>query len=166
MRMPGKRIFVTVGTTKFEKLIETIQNDKILMKLYDLGYRSIQFQTGTGKCKEKFHPKLKIYYQDYFEDFNKEIKKYDLIISHAGAGTCLDVLRCEKPLIVVINEDLMDNHQEELAEEMQKFGFLYYCTCDNLEETLNKDLGALRLYPDARSEMFSIYVDMCMGYDA
>ena len=40
-----------------------------------------------------------------------DMKKSDLIISHAGSGTILEVLDLCIPLIVVINGDLMDNHQ-------------------------------------------------------
>ena len=41
-----------------------------------------------------------------------------------GSGSILESLRLHKPLIVVVNENLMDNHQVELAIELQNKGFL------------------------------------------
>jgi beta-1,4-N-acetylglucosaminyltransferase len=40
-----------------------------------------------------------------------------------GAGTILDVLRMGVPLIVVPNPALLDNHQLELAQELQAQGY-------------------------------------------
>ena len=46
-----------------------------------------------------------------------------------GAGTVLETLSLGKPLITVINEKLMHNHQMELALQMQKDGHSLYCNC-------------------------------------
>lgn len=46
-----------------------------------------------------------------------------------GAGSCLEVLGAGKPLLVVVNDKLMDNHQLELAKKLQADGHLLYCTC-------------------------------------
>ena len=47
------------------------------------------------------------------------MKHSDIIISHAGAGTVMEGLKVhQKKLCVVINNDLMDNHQLELATAM------------------------------------------------
>ncbi|CAA7023767.1 unnamed protein product [Microthlaspi erraticum] len=53
------------------------------------------------------------------------IRSASLVISHAGSGSILKTLKLGKPLIVVVNEDLMDNHQCELAEELQERKHLY-----------------------------------------
>ncbi|KAL3285872.1 hypothetical protein HHI36_000392 [Cryptolaemus montrouzieri] len=162
--MGSKHLFVTVGTTKFEKLISALSDEKILDILAKLGYTSIQFQTGNGHFKKVSHQLIDIKYNKYFEDFQNEIKQSDLVISHAGAGTCLEVLKTGKPLIVVINEDLMDNHQIELAKHLSQKEYLYYCTCDTLKDILTKDLNLLKAYPLADANIFSNYLDQCMGF--
>lgn len=43
-----------------------------------------------------------------------------------GTGTILDVMRLNCPLVIVANPDLMDNHQEELAETMAGFEYLVH----------------------------------------
>lgn len=164
MDFKEKRLFVTVGTTQFSKLIETIQQDEVLYKLSSMGFKEIQFQVGTGKYEQKEHQVLKLKYTPFFDDFLGEVTKSDLVISHAGAGTCLEVLHTGKPLIVVINEDLMDNHQSELAEQLQSDEYLYFCTCNELVETLDKNLKSLRKYPKPNKQNFSNYLNKCMGF--
>ena len=46
-----------------------------------------------------------------------------------GAGSVLETLQAGRPLVVVINELLMDNHQLELASQLAEDGHLYYATC-------------------------------------
>lgn len=165
--MTSKRVLVTVGTTKFEKLIETVTTDEILNVLQQLGYTSIILQTGSGKYTEKkpTTTNINLTYQPYIDDFCAAIKNSDLVISHAGAGTCLEVLQNEKPLIVVVNEDLMDNHQYELAEELQERNYLFYCTCETLSVVLReKNFEDLIKYPKANTKIFADYLDKCMGF--
>jgi beta-1,4-N-acetylglucosaminyltransferase len=41
-----------------------------------------------------------------------------------GSGTILDAMRLGLPLIVVPNPSLLDNHQEELADELERQGYV------------------------------------------
>ena len=43
-----------------------------------------------------------------------------------GSGSILDALRIAVPLIVVPNPALLDNHQEELAEELANQGYVVH----------------------------------------
>ena len=61
-----------------------------------------------------------------------DMKSADLVISHAGAGSIMESLRLKKALIVVVNQDLMDNHQIELAEAMQEANYLRFCYVSGL----------------------------------
>lgn len=163
--MHKKNVLVTVGTTKFDKLIETVTANAILDTLKHLGYTSVLLQTGCGKYTDKTVFGIDLINQPYIQDFCAAVKSADLIISHAGAGTCLEVLQNEKPLVVVINEDLMDNHQIELAVELQEHNYLYYCTCSTLLQTLrNKNFKDLRKYPKANPKIFADYLNNCMGF--
>jgi beta-1,4-N-acetylglucosaminyltransferase len=162
-----KKVFVTVGTTKFEKLIEELSKDELLDILYSLGYTLVQFQVGSGAYKRnEEHSKIQVKYHPYFENFDEEIASADLVISHAGAGTCLEVLKKQKPLIVVTNEDLMDNHQTELAEELARQGYLKCCTPTSLKSVLQEDkFGDVKTYPKTNPASFSRYLDKCMGFE-
>ena len=57
----------------------------------------------------------------------EDISGAALVISHAGAGTCLETLEAKQPLIVVVNETLMSNHQIELAAKLADDGHCAYC---------------------------------------
>jgi len=48
---------------------------------------------------------------------------HSLLTFTIGAGTILDGMRLGLPLIVVPNATLLDNHQDELAEELEKQGY-------------------------------------------
>lgn len=94
-----------------------------------------------------------------------DIEQADLVIGHAGAGTCLEVLKAGKPLIVVINDTLMDNHQTELSRALTSQGLVVSCTTVDLPRTLARlDVNKLRKLRPGRPEAFLRELDLLLGY--
>ncbi|KAL7979959.1 hypothetical protein Chor_004428 [Crotalus horridus] len=84
--------------------------------------------------------------------------------TQARAGSCLEVLEAGKPLLVVINDQLMDNHQLELARQLHKDGHLFYCTCKTLVEMLRSmDLSTLKPFLPGQPEKFAAFLDNVIG---
>ncbi|CAH1286825.1 unnamed protein product [Chrysodeixis includens] len=157
-----KKIFLTVGTTKFDLLCEYILTEPVLTALKNIGCKEITFQIGKSAVEPGIYEREGVIINMYrFKDsITEDIRNADLVISHAGAGTCLEVLEANKPLLVVVNEDLMDNHQLELAEQLQIDSHLYYCTCDTLISTLGVvDFSLLNPFPKADPTLLINYLD-------
>ena len=132
-KMVDRNVFVTVGTTRFEMLISLATSQIGIDWMVSQGFTSLTIQYGTGQ-KPKIadsdkgnssSSKLKIKCYDFQPSLDEDMKNADLIISHAGAGTVMESLRLKKKLIVVINTQLMDNHQMELADAMANRGHLF-----------------------------------------
>uniref|UniRef100_A0A8D1D268 UDP-N-acetylglucosamine transferase subunit ALG13 n=1 Tax=Sus scrofa TaxID=9823 RepID=A0A8D1D268_PIG len=131
-----------------------------------LGYNRLVLQIGRGKVvPEPFSTEsftLDVY--RYKDSLKEDLQKADLVISHAGAGSCLETLEKRKPLVVVINEKLMNNHQLELAKQLHKDGHLFYCTCSTLPGLLQSmDLSTLKCFPPGQPEKFSAFLDKVVG---
>ncbi|XP_032980794.1 UDP-N-acetylglucosamine transferase subunit ALG13 homolog isoform X2 [Rhinolophus ferrumequinum] len=100
----------------------------------------------------------------YKDSLKEDLEKADLVISHAGAGSCLETLEKRKPLVVVVNEKLMNNHQLELAKQLHKDGHLFYCTCSTLPGLLQSvDLSTVKYFPPGHPEKFSAFLDKVVG---
>ncbi|KAL7592066.1 uncharacterized protein LOC111902847 [Lactuca sativa] len=126
----SKRIvFVTVGTTSFDSLVRSVDTEQVKEELSKKGYTHLVIQMGRGSyIPKKSSGEDGSLVVDYFT-FSSSIADYltsaSLVISHAGSGSIFETLRLRKPLIVVVNEDLMDNHQSELAEELAERKHLF-----------------------------------------
>lgn len=60
-----------------------------------------------------------------------------------GSGTILDALRMSVPIIVVPNEELLDNHQVELAEALAEQEYVVHGKLYKLSQAL-EDAEKLR----------------------
>ena len=106
-----------------------------------------------------------LYSYDYKLSISEDIESADLVISHAGAGTCIEVLNAHKPLIVVVNESLMHNHQTELANQLTDDSHCLNCIPETLLETfLSLDQSKLKALPPAKPELFVQCLDRFFGF--
>lgn len=168
------RIFITVGTTQFNELIRTILSDDTLQQFTKLHCKNLVIQYGTGdeipqsvidSALQNHGIRIDCYRLK--AQILDDIRDSDLVISHAGAGSCIEVLNAGKPLVVVVNDRLMDNHQTELAEQLYKDGYLLFCTPNSLLETINdldKQVETLRPYERGNTNKFVNHLNALMGF--
>jgi beta-1,4-N-acetylglucosaminyltransferase len=110
-------IFVTVGTWKFDELVQTV--DRAVGS--GLLEQEVIIQIGCGSY-EPVHC-------EYFRSVNSLQPYYDradLVVSHGGATT-FEVLSRGLSLISVANPQVQDNHQHEFLAALERQGYLCYC---------------------------------------
>ena len=132
------KIFVTVGTTRFDELVAAISSYEIQSLLKSRNVKSIKIQAGSSKIKDTENYPIETTFYTFKPSLVEDFKAADLIISHAGSGSILEILELDKKVLVVVNEKLMDNHQSELADELDRTGLLVRCSVGGLEEGIQR----------------------------
>ncbi|XP_048885647.1 UDP-N-acetylglucosamine transferase subunit ALG13 homolog [Brienomyrus brachyistius] len=161
-----KTVFVTVGTTSFDDLIASVISQEAVQALVARGYEELVLQVGRGSILpgRDSCPGLTLQAFRFKDSIAGDIQRADLVISHAGAGSCLEALGAGRPLLVVVNDRLMDNHQLELARKLHADSHLLYCTCSNLTHTLRTmDLSRLTPFCLGQPEKFANFMDQALG---
>ena len=83
----------------------------------------------------------------------------------AGSGSIFETLQLGKPLIVVVNEDLMDNHQSELAEELAERKHLYCAHPQTLHQTISDmNIESLLPYPPGDATAVAKLINRFLGF--
>ncbi|ODN75068.1 hypothetical protein L202_06286 [Cryptococcus amylolentus CBS 6039] len=121
-----------------------------------------------GKGKGKIGD-VQVEVMRYTDDFEGLVDSVEAVISHAGSGSILTTLRSRppKPLLIVPNTGLMDNHQVELAEALGRDGFCAVAAVSELQEQIPLFLqrtDALKTFPERNTHAFSNVVDEVMGF--
>ena len=146
-------IFVSLGTQDkpFNRIIDYIL--KLKEEIKELEDIEIVFQIGQTKLSEEEKNKIEELNEKTNEEkvsektknkeeknitvFNmlkpEEMKKYiinaNIVVTHAGVGTIMECIEHNKDIIVLPrkeeNGEHVNNHQEEIAFEMEKNGLLY-----------------------------------------
>ncbi|KAI0554432.1 hypothetical protein F4679DRAFT_295974 [Xylaria curta] len=171
----SRTAFVTIGATAgFRSLLREVVSPKFLATLRSLNYTDLVVQCGPDLeyfdtirpdqiqtssdvkiAAFPYAPDLKQYYlqasqSDGDDDYGKRHR--GVIVSHAGSGSIIEALEFDSKLVAVPNPELMDNHQLEIAEEMESQGFLIHGTLGSVAEAVEKaDTAALRKWPPGPS---------------
>lgn len=136
------KIFVTVGTTPFDRLIHTID----------------QIENSENKfIIQTANPKIKINNYKHFEwveNINQYYKWADLIICHAGAGTVYNLLEMNKTIIVVPNLDRIDHHQKEIANYIANKNYCSVCFDVNNINSLINSIKEKKFAPYKKESFF------------
>ena len=83
-----------------------------------------------------------------------------LISSSNLLANLLQVLGAKKPLVVVVNDQLMDNHQTELAERLAQDNHCVHCVPSTLAQTLaDFKPDSLTPFPPGNPKAFADFVD-------
>lgn len=125
-------IFIITGTAAFQfnRVLEIINN---LIKNHHPEIKVVAQIGHISKFKSEKIKTIPIFPKDTLE---KLICDADVIISHAGIGTIINVLKKNKPLIVVPRQqrynEAIDDHQLEIAQIFSKLNIVKSCT--NIDE--------------------------------
>jgi len=148
-----RNVFVTVGTTSFDALVEAMDSEELIQTLIEKGYDSLTIQRGRGAYVPKHvvsatstssrsstsarRTFFKVDVVEFLPSLDGVLKDASLVISHAGAGSVFESLSLGKPTLVVVNESLMDNHQVELVETLASLGHVAWTRPEELLQALN-----------------------------
>ncbi|KAL7424277.1 Glycosyltransferase 28 C-terminal domain [Cryptotrichosporon argae] len=153
-------LLVTVGSTLFPGLTDTVLSPSTLTLLPSLGISTLVVQLGRADVpapvrarvpavpgefrwdgaagEERAAGALRVRVLRYTDDLEGEIEAATAVVAHAGAGTILSVLRRGRRLLVVPNTSLMDDHQRELADALGAEGYLDVCMVADLHAGLRR----------------------------
>ena len=115
------KLVVTVGTTKHEELIAAV-----FPLIPTLPFETIYMQIGNSSLPSSYAlgttqlpPGRSITITRFSSTLDEEINGANYIVSHAGAGSVLSVIRASegpRTMILVPNTTLLDSHQDDLAD--------------------------------------------------
>ncbi|MCF6245464.1 MAG: hypothetical protein L3J43_10580 [Sulfurovum sp.] len=110
------KIFITVGTTNFDSLIEYL--DTNLNREFE-----VLFQIAQGTYRPK-----NFKYINFTEKIDALYAEYDYIITHAGSGTIYKLLDLKKKFIAIPNLERVDTHQTDIAQFLKEEHYALSCS--------------------------------------
>lgn len=141
------RVLFTTGTTKFVTplyWLESLKHHKILNDL-------------TIQCFDYNNEVPSLPVQRFIDNLNYE--EFDLVISHAGAGTVYSVLELNIPLFVIPDMNRYDKHQTEICQFLSENTFAEVIESqEELEDRLNR-------LSEGKLEMKTYYNSIPFNFD-
>eukprot|EP00667_Euglena_gracilis_P011964 EG_transcript_12253 len=169
-RKYGDFVLITVGSTKFDALIQAADCSDFLAAIRQLGFRKLKVQHGATTLHLRSLTPGEVHGVEvecfaYDPDVPRMIATAGLVISHAGAGSILDALLSGARVVVVPNPVLMNDHQAQLAEALRTpYRFVWSCSCTQLLPFLVAlQLNELTPFPKHPTDAFARLVDRTLG---
>ncbi|CAI5486440.1 unnamed protein product [Closterium sp. Naga37s-1] len=107
----GGSVFVTVGTTRFDALVEVVDSRECRAALKQRGFTSVVVQRGRGTYKpaegDPDSTGVTVTSFEFAPSMAPYIEQASLVISHAGSGSIFEALRASKPLVVAVNDQAL-----------------------------------------------------------
>ncbi|MUK65331.1 PssE/Cps14G family polysaccharide biosynthesis glycosyltransferase [Aliivibrio fischeri] len=126
------KFLCTVGTTPFPSLIEYITVN------FDNEVNDIFLQSAI-KTNTKFIKSV-----DYVDNIGEYIDNYDVIVTHAGAGSIYSLLELHKKIIVVPNLERDDKHQFDISKYIEENNYGIVCwDINNLKKCIDEIEGLI-----------------------
>lgn len=119
--------------------------------------------SNTSNTSNNTNYDLRVIAYKFQPSLQPDMESADLIMSHAGAGSILESMLLRKPVIVIVNDELMDNHQAELAVELHRLGHVV-CGAPRDVVGLLRDLSVDEMIPwvGGDSDVFGRVIDELM----
>ena len=131
-------IFVILGTQDktFPRLLEAVEKQIAKGNIKD----KVIAQVGSTKYESD---KMEVIDFMSVEEFNDNIEKADIIITHAGVGTILTALKKNKKIIAAARlkkyGEHVNDHQLQIVEKFSKEGYVLPLTdFEKLDEVVKK----------------------------
>ena len=146
------KVLITVGTTEFDELIFSINNREFVQRLTLFKCSLLNIQLGRGiifptvLVENCLALGIQVNVFKFKDKLVEDMINSDLIISHCGAGTILELLRLNKVIVLVINSTLQENHQSELAEAVSIYENCITCFPETILHSLQQSSEKL-LFP-------------------
>lgn len=157
-------LLVTTGATvAFDGLLREVVRRGFLEAVGGMGFRTVVVQYGAGRelVSELVDGwglaargdgwlgpvgPVAVRLFGFTQEVDKEVAAASCVVSHAGTGAILDVLRGgDTPLVVVSNDQLMDNHQVEIGQAFAAMGcVLYVGAVGEVEGAVKQVVGGWR----------------------
>lgn len=190
---PAATAFATVGTTRFDALADALLARRALEALAALGLQRLVVQLGRGAVPAPVRDAapaaeaalaadpaaavelelhgMSVSVYRLRASVDADVRAAALVISHAGAGSVFEALRAGRPLLVLTNDALADNHQQELALAMARRGHLVHTTPERLADALARRgpqllAGAAAPLPPLDRARFVAALDAAAGFAA
>ena len=138
-----RRVVLTVGTSRYGFLRLVTKLQEVLPEGCEVFWQTGATDlAGTG-LETVAHPAVSEH------ELAAEMAAADLVVSHAGVGSALAAMRAGKqPLLVPRRAgrgEHVDDHQQQLARELERRGLAISCDADDLEVALLRKAASSRV---------------------